>query len=78
MRAARPPVFWQRQPAFTRALQLWPVAALEAALEGLNEAERSCRRTGAPAETICRNALHGGGAPRRRGPARGDGSATLA
>jgi len=57
MRAARPPVFWQRQPAFTRALRLWPVAALEAALNGLNEAERSCRRTGAPVETICRNAL---------------------
>jgi DNA polymerase-3 subunit delta len=57
MRTARPPVFWQRQPAFTRALRLWPVGALEAALDGLNEAERSCRRTGAPVETICRNAL---------------------
>ena len=57
MRAARPPVFWQRQAMFTRTLKLWPVAALESALEGLNEAERSCRRTGAPAETICRNAL---------------------
>ena len=57
IRAARPPVFWQRQAAFTRALRLWPVAALEAALEGLNDAERGCRRTGAPAETICRNAL---------------------
>jgi DNA polymerase III subunit delta len=57
MRASRPPVFWQRQQAFTRALRLWTVAALEAALEGLNDAERGCRRTGAPAETICRNAL---------------------
>jgi DNA polymerase-3 subunit delta len=75
-RSVRPPVFWQRQPAFTRALRLWPVAALEAALEGLNESERNCRRTGAPAETICRNALmvigrraaaarRGGGSPTR-------------
>ncbi len=75
-RSARPPVFWRRQPAFTRALQLWPLAALEATLEGLNEAERSCRRTGAPAETICRNALMV--VARRAAARRARGSATPA
>jgi DNA polymerase-3 subunit delta len=74
MRTARPPVFWQRQPAFTRALRLWPVGGLEAALDGLNEAERSCRRTGAPVETICRNALMV--IARRAAAARGRGGST--
>ena len=56
-RAARPPVFFRRAPHFTRALGLWPPTGLRAAMVGLNEAERACKRTGAPDLAICRNAV---------------------
>jgi DNA polymerase-3 subunit delta len=69
-KAARPPVFFRREPAFLQALGVWSVAALDQACVRAWEAERACKRTGAPAETICRNAIIGlaqrGAAARRR------------
>lgn len=56
-KAARPPVFFRRVGAFSRALTLWPGPALLGALEGLAQAERACKRTGAPDGVICRNAV---------------------
>jgi DNA polymerase-3 subunit delta len=56
-KAARPPVFFRRLGAFTKALTLWPSAAISAALAGLAEAERGCKRTGAPDQALCRNAV---------------------
>jgi DNA polymerase-3 subunit delta len=56
-KAARPPVFFRRLSAFSRALGLWPTPMLIAALAGLAEAERACKRTGAPDQVICRNAV---------------------
>ncbi len=56
-KAARPPVFFRRVGAFSRALSLWPPEALIAAMSGLAEAERACKRTGAPDAVICRNAV---------------------
>ncbi len=53
----RPPVFYRRTAAFTRALGLWPSATLAAAMASLAEAERGCKRTGWPDETLCRNAI---------------------
>jgi DNA polymerase-3 subunit delta len=53
----RAPVFFRRTSAFARALSLWPSAALGAALAGLSEAERGCKRTGWPDQVLCRNAL---------------------
>ena len=58
-KAARPPVFFRRVPAFQKALAAWSPTALEAAGARLSEAERACKRTGAPAETICRSAVLG-------------------
>lgn len=55
----RPPVFFRREPAFQRALAIWTEPALAAASARLSEADRACKRTGAPAETICRNAVIG-------------------
>lgn len=54
---ARPPVFFRRVAAFSRAVELWPSAALMAAMTGLAEAERGCKRTGAPDEVLARNAV---------------------
>jgi DNA polymerase-3 subunit delta len=69
-KAVRPPIFFRREGAFTQALGHWSAAALELACTRVWEAERSCKRTGSPAETICRNAILGlaqrGAAARRR------------
>ena len=43
--------------AFTRAVGLWSSAALMAAMAGLAEAERACKRTGAPDDVLARNAV---------------------
>jgi DNA polymerase III subunit delta len=53
----RPPLFYRRVAAFNRALGLWPTAALASAINGLTEAERGCKRTGWPDQTLCRNAI---------------------
>lgn len=59
VKSARPPVFYKREAAFQSALHLWPEAALAAAAARLWEADRGCKRTGAPAETIARSVILG-------------------
>jgi DNA polymerase-3 subunit delta len=56
-KAARPPVFFRRLGAFTRALGLWSSSSLEAAMAGVSQAERNCKRTGAPDHTLSRHAV---------------------
>jgi len=56
-KAQRPPLFYRRVAAFNRALGLWSGAAVAAAINGLVEAERGCKRTGWPDQTLCRNAI---------------------
>ena len=53
----RPPIFYRRVAAFNRALALWSGTAVSAAINGLVEAERGCKRTGWPDQTLCRNAV---------------------
>jgi len=53
----RPPVFYQRVGAFSRALSLWSAAGLQTALAAMAEAERGCKRTGWPDRALCRNAI---------------------
>jgi len=57
VKALRPPLFYRRITAFNRALGLWSGAAIGAAIQGLAEAERGCKRTGWPDQTLCRNAV---------------------
>jgi DNA polymerase III subunit delta len=57
VRGARPAVFFRRVAAFTRAIGLWSSAALMAAMAGLAEGERACKRTGAPDDVLARNAV---------------------
>jgi DNA polymerase III subunit delta len=53
----RPPVFYQNVSVFNRALSVWKEATLLAALSGLAEAERGCKRTGWPDTVLVRNAI---------------------
>jgi DNA polymerase III subunit delta len=57
MKTLRPPVFWQKVGPFGRALAIWPVVSLMTGMATLAEAERGCKRTGWPDETLCRNAI---------------------
>jgi DNA polymerase-3 subunit delta len=56
-KSARPPVFFRRTGAFTAALGLWSSGGLMAAIAGLADAERACKRTGAPDVVLSRNAV---------------------
>lgn len=56
-KAQRPPLFYRRVAAFNRALGLWSGSAIAAAINGLVEAERGCKRTGWPDQTLCRTAI---------------------
>lgn len=56
-KGVRPPVFFRREPEFVKALRLWPVARIAAAAAALWRGESACKRTGAPAEMICRGAV---------------------
>ena len=57
VKSARPPVFFRRVGSFTRALGHWSSGALMAAMARLAEAERACKRTGAPDLLLARNAV---------------------
>jgi DNA polymerase-3 subunit delta len=56
-KAARPPVFFRRLPAFTAALGVWRDADLAATCLALWQTERDCKQTGAPATALCRHAI---------------------
>ena len=53
----RPPPFWKTAPRFQAQARGWTPAALAGAMDTLLEAEMACKRTGAPAETLCSRAL---------------------
>ena len=57
MAQLRPPVFFKLQEPFKRQLRLWPARRAEQALQLLLEAELNAKRTGLPADAICRDAL---------------------
>ncbi len=57
LRGLRPPLFFKLQERFKRQLKLWPERRAAAALALLLEAEINAKRTGLPAEALCRDAL---------------------
>ena len=59
IKALRPPVFFRREASFLRALRAWGPTQLAQATQRLWDTERACKRTGSPAETLCRNAIIG-------------------
>ena len=58
-KAARPPVFFRREGSFVQALRLWSEDGLRVMCGRVWEAERACKRTGSPAETLCRSVVLG-------------------
>lgn len=57
MRSLRPPVFFKQQAQFQSQARRWPPARLHRAIDRLLLAEMDCKRTGMPAEVLCRQAL---------------------
>ncbi len=56
-RSARPPVFFRRVPAFTRALSTWTPAQLQRAIDETRLVEQACKTTGARMDALCRRFL---------------------
>jgi DNA polymerase-3 subunit delta len=57
MKALRPPIFFRQADAFRAQLRLWGPADVNRALDWLTSAEKDCKSTGFPAETICHQTL---------------------
>jgi DNA polymerase-3 subunit delta len=57
MKSLRPPVFFKLAGPFRQQLRVWSGAKLTRALALVLEAERQCKRTGAPAEELCGRAI---------------------
>jgi DNA polymerase-3 subunit delta len=57
--AMRPPVFFKRAPIVTRALALWPEAALTDAIRAALTAEAACKTTHIPDQAYCRQMMLG-------------------
>lgn len=57
LKALRPPVFFRQADAFRAQMRIWGRSDLNRALDWITEAERQCKSTGMPAETICSQML---------------------
>lgn len=58
-KAARPPIFFRREGDFVQALRLWSEDGLQSLCGRVWEAEKACKRTGSPADTLCRSVVLG-------------------
>lgn len=54
-----PPIFFKYKDAFTAQVRAWSLPALGQVLSRLAELEAQCKTTGAPAETLCAQAILG-------------------
>lgn len=59
MKSLQPPVFFKQADAFRGQAQRWSAKNLMGVLNRLLEIEASCKKTGAPAETLCAQAVLG-------------------
>jgi DNA polymerase-3 subunit delta len=57
IRALRPPVFYKYVPRLHEQIRQWGPPRLHHALNRLTRAEMDCKRTGMPAEVVCRRVL---------------------
>ncbi len=54
MRGLRPPVFFKYEDRFKAAAKRWSAGGIATALERILATEQLCKRSGSPAETLCR------------------------
>lgn len=59
MKKLSPPVFFKQADAFKTQVNRWSLPALGTTLSKLMSLEASCKQTGAPAETLCAQAILG-------------------
>ena len=57
VRALKPPVFYKLVPRLHEQVRQWPAVRIHQALDRLTRAEMDCKRTGMPADVLCRRAL---------------------
>jgi DNA polymerase-3 subunit delta len=57
VKSLQPPIFFKQEPAFRAQLLRWSAPQLEKALLRLAALEADCKKTGIPAETLCRQAI---------------------
>ncbi|HWK46852.1 MAG TPA: DNA polymerase III subunit delta [Stellaceae bacterium] len=68
IRELRPPVFGRSVERFKTQLRGWSPARIGALIQALTRLEQDCKRTGLPAELLCRRAFSSFGGLRRRAP----------
>lgn len=59
MQSLSPPVFYKYENAFRSQLNLWSLPGLDKAMSKLMDVEAACKKTGAPVETLCAQAVLG-------------------
>ena len=59
MKSLNPPIFFKQESAFRGQLQTWSPQSLEKILNRLLDLEAECKRTNAPADTLCAQAVLG-------------------
>lgn len=57
IRSLKPPVFYKLAPHLHEQVRQWAPARLHQAIDRLTRAEMDCKRTGMPAEALCRRVL---------------------
>lgn len=57
LQGLQPPVFWSHRDSMLSQARNWSEGALSRAMQGLLEAERLCKSTGTPVESVCGRAL---------------------
>jgi DNA polymerase III subunit delta len=57
--ALSPPPFFKYEPLFREQVNMWSIPTLNRVMSRLMDVEASCKKTGAPVETLCAQALLG-------------------
>lgn len=57
LKKLRPPVIFKQAPAFKKQLGSWDLRRIAMALDLISDAERDCKITGYPPQTVCSRAL---------------------
>ncbi len=59
LKRLNPPIFFKQEPAFKAQIQSWSLQSLNTVMGKLMDLEAQCKKTGAPVETLCAQAVLG-------------------